>query len=109
MTPTRHRLIDENALPQWGDSRFACSCGAKVYQSHLAIMHAFSGHETVIETFRGGRWVFDREDLMAQAIRSLRKPGESMPDFTRRIQARLGELEKMAIARAASKEAEASL
>lgn len=68
-----------------GQRRFACQCGAHLYEGWEGVMHAFGGHEVVIETFRGGRWVYDRNPLMKQAIDKMRRKGESQSDFAKRI------------------------
>lgn len=80
-----------------GERRFVCECGARFKDGGHAVEHSFHGHEVVIERFSGGQWVFDsvRKPVMQMIIDRLRAKGESLEDFTKRLMARLDELEKV--------------
>ena len=54
-----------------------------------AVEHTFAGHETGIERYTLGTWVWDHHTTVEEfIIERLRAKGESVPDFVRRIQAR---------------------
>ena len=82
--------------PQWGERRFACECGEHFKDPYLVVMHTFSGHEAVAERYEGGVWHFDPTPISDVIVEKLRLRGESIADFTRRLQARADELEREA-------------
>ena len=83
-------MLVRNSGPSFGDKQFRCECGSCFKEGQLALMHAFSGHEVVRETFASGRWTFEsRIPIMQFVIDRLRAKGESVNGFIRRLNERM--------------------
>jgi hypothetical protein len=75
--------------------RFKCECGTTSEEGGVAVLHTFSGHEVVVEEFRNGRWRFDPRPIADLIVEKLRLKGENPLEFTRRIEARVEELDQI--------------
>lgn len=69
-----------------GERRFACECGQHFYDGQIALAHALNGHDTVLEVFQMGRWVFRGGSVIDLLINDMRKRGENVEDFVSRIE-----------------------
>jgi hypothetical protein len=69
-----------------GAKRFACECGQKLDDGLLAIQHTMLGHDTVLETYTNGRWVFRGGSVADYMIEQARAKGESIDAFVSRME-----------------------
>ena len=84
--------MDENRISerkaQTGDRRFACQCGAHYFDGQIALAHTVMGHETVLETYRHGKWYYHPQPVSDYLIEMLepRLGGEGMELYVSRIE-----------------------
>lgn len=69
-----------------GEKRFACECGQHFYDGQIALAHALNGHDTVLEVYSMGRWVFRGGSVMDMLLNDMRKRGENIEDFIYRLE-----------------------
>jgi hypothetical protein len=75
--------------------RFNCSCGIKSLDPVDGIMHAFgelkdpTKHKVHEERFSLGMWHYDRASVATKMLEKMRRKGETVNDFAKRVTAQL--------------------
>lgn len=68
-----------------GEKRWVCQCGEHFFDGVLALLHLLDGHEVFLEVYSMGVWTL-RDSLQDVFLNSLRAKGESIEDFTVRME-----------------------
>lgn len=73
------------------ERRFACKCGMKSHDPVEGMMHTFAEledgtkHGVYLERFSLGMWHYDRQSVGKRVLERMRRKGETVADFARRI------------------------
>jgi hypothetical protein len=85
------------SAPKHGDKRFNCgTCGEVRYDELAVLTHVLNGHEVVLESYRNGKWYYNREktvgDAMIEEMVGKMSP-EAVEQFVARVEQMAGQAE----------------